>query len=134
MFIYNSWDFTITTGYNKILLDYPKAVNRARMIYLLHETGVVALDQQVTATYSDISWTSTIQRITPLNNTRFSLQPITNYTTYQTSISIDHKYQTPGIYNVSFAFFGSQQIFYSAVNITDCKPFKLNFKILVLNL
>ena len=51
-----SWNFTITTGYNKILLNASLDVSRKSLLYLNQNigTGKVALDTLGNATYSDM--------------------------------------------------------------------------------
>lgn len=118
---YWTWTFSIVAGYNKILLSYPKKVFKGQMIYLQQTTANVSLDITGAADYPDLAWNNYLQKISPTSNIRFYLEPITNYTTYETSVSLYHTYPDVGLYSLKFSFSESTKVYQEIVNITDCK-------------
>lgn len=118
---YLNWSFTITSGYNRILLDYPKAVRRGQMIYLTQNTANVAIDTTAVAPYSDIAWKSYLEKINQFSNNRFYLDSITNYTSYYIPISLYYSYSDPGLYNLRFSYSNCNKTYQQNITITDCK-------------
>ena len=118
-----SWNLSITIGYNKILLNQSLAVQKGYMFYLAQnlDAGRVALDLSGDALFGDIAWKIYIEELNPQSNYRFYLQPLTNFSSYQTEISIYHSYAQAGYYFVSLTFQSSNQIFMSLMKITNCK-------------
>lgn len=118
--IYN-WDFAVTTGRNQILLPAPMPVYKGNFVYLTQNSGKLAIDSSNAATYSDLSWQSTIWLPLKENlNWRFYLNAITNFTSYETNFRIVRPYKSIGLYNLSINFLSSNQSFTQTVNITDC--------------
>ena len=118
----NSWNFTLAIGYNKFYLPQSITVNKGSFLYLIQNTGRVAIDNTVNATYSDLTWNN-ITFWTKLNynsNWRFYLTTINCLTSYQNSFSLSHVYSSIGSYNLSITFLSSNQTFLEIVNITDC--------------
>ena len=121
--IYN-WDFAVTTGRNQILLPAPMPVYKGNFVYLTQNSGKLAIDSSNAATYSDLSWQSTIWLPLKENlNWRFYLNAITNFTSYETNFRIVRPYKSIGLYNLSINFLSSNQSFTQTVNITDCNYF-----------
>ena len=118
-----NYNFIITTGYNKIILDQPLTVYKGYMLLLSQTVGTVAVDTSGTAVYSDLAWNPLLSKINAYNNYRFYLLPLTNFSTYQTAINLYHMYTNAGLYNVSLTSLSSNQYFQNTFNITDCKFF-----------
>jgi len=122
MFQIKSWTFSVVTGFNNFFLDQPLLVKKGSMIYFQQniDTAQIAIDTSGTALYSDIAWGSYLQKLNAYSNYRFYLQPVFNFSTYQTKINLYHRYSLPGLYNVSLTFLSSNQYFENLMNITEC--------------
>lgn len=129
-----SWNFAIIRGYNKLIISQPLFVKKGYMIYLAQniDSGKVAVDQSGKALYSDIAWKSYLEKLSPYNNSRFYLQQITNFTSYQSSISLYYRYSTTGLYKISLRSLSSNQHFETIFNITDCKCFLFQLIFIIL--
>jgi hypothetical protein len=118
-----SFDFSVTAGFNQLILPEPVLVKKGSLIFLtqtLNSTNV-AIDQSGTASYSDMIWGTNLQQLNATSNYRFFLAPISNFTVYQTSLIVAHAYQNIGLYNLSLTFLSSNKVFSRIINITDCK-------------
>lgn len=117
-----NFTFQVNSGYNKLLLSYPVRVFRGNLIMVRQSTGKIAVDTSGTASYSDLVWNTTTQwtKLAEYSNWRFYLNVLNNFTSYQSVLNILHVYSFTGSYNVSIYFNSSGQIFYQAVQITDC--------------
>lgn len=117
------FDYNLSLGYNKIILPQPLPVKKGRFIMLTQITGKIAIDVTTNSTYSDLVWNSTTQwtKLAEFLNWRFYLNPITNYTTYQTIFNLIHSYSNIGIYTLTLNFTSSNLLYQQTVNITDCK-------------
>lgn len=130
MNIIYEFQFNLALGYNKIILPQPLLVKRGQFILLKQLTGRIAIDTTINSTYSDLVWNTTTQwtKLAEFLNWRFYLNPITNYTTYQTIFNIIHSYSNIGIYTLTLNFTSSNQLYQQIVNITDCNfYFKITF-------
>lgn len=120
-------NFTITSGYNKILFDKPYFVQKGSLIILtqqLNSSGI-AIDQTGNASYSDTTWATNLVNLNSNStaNWRFYFNTITNFTSYQSKFNLVHSYATIGLYEISILFTSSNQLFKQVVNITDCEFF-----------
>ena len=121
-----SWSFTITTGLNYIYLPQPITINNGNFLMLTQTTGKVAIDTTGNATYSDLAFKSSVwSKLSSIQNWRFYLTALNNFSSYQTYFSLTHTYKSIGIYNVTLTFSSSNETFTQSVNITDCKYFLL---------
>jgi len=84
------------------------------------DDGSVALDTSGNSFYSDIAWLSYIQYLSPQSNYRFFLKPLTNFSSYQSALSLYHSYAQAGLYTLTLTFQSSNQKFTSLMNITNC--------------
>lgn len=125
--IISSWNFSIAYGFNKLMIETPLRVKKGNMIYLRQniDSGKVALDQSGNSVFCDIAWKGYLERLSPDVNFRFYLKPLSNFSTYQSAISLYHSYNQAGIYSVSFTFLSSNQKFENTINITDCNIFNI---------
>jgi hypothetical protein len=120
-------DFEITIGYNNLYLSEALLVEKGYFIILTQNTGKVAIDTTGSALFSDLAWKSPVWIKLNLNsNLRLYLTPITNFSSYQTTFTLAHTYQTIGLYNLSIIFNNSNQIYQQTVNVTDCNFCFLN--------
>lgn len=87
-------------------------------------TTNVALDTSNSANYSDMIWTTNLNKIDNAKNYRFYLQTLTNFTSYVNTFTIVHPYSSVGTYTISLLFTSSNQIFKQTAHITDCKLIK----------
>lgn len=120
-------NFTITSGYNKILFDKPYFIQKGSLIILtqqLNSSGI-AIDQSGNASYSDTTWDTNLVNLNSNStaNWRFYFNTITNFTSYQSKFNLVHSYATIGLYEISILFTSSNQVFKQVVNITDCELF-----------
>ena len=123
--VYN-WDIEIILGYNNILLPQPVNVTKGNFLMLTQTTGKVAIDTTGNATYSDLAFKSSVwSKLSSIQNWRFYLTALNNFSSYQTYFSLTHTYKSIGIYNVTLTFSSSNETFTQSVNITDCKYFLL---------
>ena len=81
----------------------------------------IAIDKSGNASYSDMIWGANLNMLNSSSNWRFYLTTITNSTSYQSSLNIQHSYNHIGLYNLSILFTSSNQLYNMLVNITDCK-------------
>jgi hypothetical protein len=118
-----SWSFQIYSGNNTLLLPQAVLVNKGNFIILTQISGQVAIDSTGNASYSDLVWISQTQwtKLNPNSNWRFYFATINNFTSYFNTFKISHTYSNIGLYNLSFVFLSSNQIFSQIINITDCK-------------
>lgn len=121
-----SWNFTISPGYNKILLPLPVKIPRGCLILMTQNPNAtnVALDTSKSANYSDMIWATNLNKIDNAKNYRFYFQTLTNFTSYVNTFTIVHLYSSVGTYTISFLFTSSNQIFKQTALITDCKLIK----------
>ena len=120
--VINSWTLQLISGYNKLYLPQSITVNKGSFLYLIQNTGRVAVDQSGSQ-YSDLIWNN-ITFWTKLNynsNWRFYLTTINSFTSYQNSFILSHVYSSIGSYNLSITFLSSNQIYQQNVIVTDCK-------------
>ena len=121
--ILNTWNYSVINGYNKFLIAQPITVPKGSFLYLIQNTGRVAIDNTVNATYSDLTWNN-VTFWTKLNynsNWRFYLTTINSFTSYQNSFILSHVYSSIGSYNMSITFLSSNQIYQQNVIVTNCK-------------
>ena len=122
--VYDS-NFTISSGYNKLLLAKPLLVRKGSILLLSQDSSpystTTAVDTTGNEKYSDLIWSINLSKLNKTNNWRFFLNPITNYTSYENSFTIVHTYNNIGVYNISIMFPSSNQVFQQIVNVTDCK-------------
>jgi hypothetical protein len=118
-----SFNYTINSGYNKILFSQPILVKKGSLIFLTQSpnSSNVAIDKSGNASYSDMIWGTNLNMLNSSSNWRFYLTTITNYSAYQSSLNIQHSYNNIGLYNLSILFTSSNQLYNMLVNITDCK-------------
>ena len=119
--VINSWTLQLISGYNKLYLPQSITVNKGSFLYLIQNTGSVAVDQSGSQ-YSDLVWNN-VTFWTKLNynsNWRFYLTTINSFTSYQNSFILSHVYSSIGSYNMSITFLSSYQTFLEIVNVTDC--------------
>jgi hypothetical protein len=118
-----SWSFQIYSGNNTLLLPQAVLVNKGNFIILTQISGQVAIDNTGNASYSDLVWISQTQwtKLNPNSNWRFYFTSINNFTSYRNTFNISHTYSNIGLYNLSFVFLSSNQIFSQIINVTDCK-------------
>lgn len=118
-----SWSFQIYSGNNTLLLPQAVLVNKGNFIILTQISGQVAIDSTGNASYSDLVWISQTQwtKLNPNSNWRFYFTTINNFTSYRNTFNISHTYSNIGLYNLSFVFLSSNQIFSQIINVTDCK-------------
>jgi len=123
MNILYSFNFSANPGYNKFILPQPIEVPQGSLVFLTQFTDStsVAIDSSGSAMYSDVVWGTNLQNLSSNSNWRLFLNPFTNFTSYQTSFSISHAYNTIGLYNIILTFLSSNLTFQQTVNITDCK-------------
>lgn len=116
------FNYDLALGYNKIILPQPLPVKRGQFVMMTQITARIAIDTN-NSTYSDLVWNTTTQwtKLSEFLNWRFYLNPITNYTTYQTSFNLVHSYSSIGIYTLRLNFTSSNQLYEQIINITDCK-------------
>lgn len=127
-----SWNFTITPGYNKILLPSPITVPKGSIILLLQDSSsatTVSVDTTGNSVYSDMIWSTKLNSLSSVKNWRLYLTALTNFTNYENIFSLFHKYSLIGTYTISLTFTSSNQIFYQTFNVTDCE-----FLLILLNL
>ena len=120
--VINSWTLQLISGYNKLYLPQSITVNKGSFLYLIQNTGRVAVDQSGSQ-YSDLIWNN-ITFWTKLNynsNWRFYLTTINSFTSYQNSFILSHVYSSIGSYNMSITFLSSNQIYQQNVIVTKCK-------------
>ena len=118
-----SWNFTITPGYNKILLPSPITVPKGSIILLLQDSSsatTVSVDTTGNSVYPDLIWSTNLNSLSSVKNWRLYLTALTNFTNYENSFSVLHKYASIGVFKISMTFISSNQIFDHVVNITDC--------------
>lgn len=98
----NSWNYQISSGYNKILLPTTTAVYKGSFIILNQVTGRIALDQTANASVSDLVWRTSLWSNIDTNNsnTRFYFNVIKNVNYYQSSFTAVYKYASLGSYSI----------------------------------
>lgn len=113
----------ITTGYNKLILSSPLTVQKGYMVSFAQniDDGSVAIDQSGFASFCDIGWKNYLERIDSQYNYRFFLNPLSNFSVYESAISLYHSYSQAGSYNILFNFPSSSKKILKTVNITNCK-------------
>ena len=118
-----SFNYTVNPGYNKILFSQPILVKKGSLILLTQSpnSSNIAIDKSGNASYSDMVWGTNLNMLNSSSNWRFYLTTITNFTSYQSSLNIQHSYNYIGLYNLSILFTSSNQLYNMLVNITDCK-------------
>lgn len=124
-----SFNYTISTGYNKLLLSQPLQIQRGYFILLEQINGKIAIDTSGNATYSDMILSydeSSVSRINTVFNYRFYFNTINPYISYQSNLNLVHSYQNTGSYLITIIFSSSIQIFYKILNISDCKFYLYN--------
>ncbi len=138
-----SWNFTIATGYNKILLNASLDANKSSILYLNQKigTGKVALETLGNATYSDMKMGSSLvfyyiyQTMTgnltkistnKYTNYRFYINTITEFEYYQNFFPIVHQYSSSELFNLTVTPVNSSIVFPREVNI-DRKFFFISF-------
>ena len=85
MNILNTFNFTINSGYNKLILPSPILINKGTLIYLTQNSSLssgISIDQTGNSTYSDMIWGTTIQKLN--NNIEYGKTTIftTRYGTF----------------------------------------------------
>jgi hypothetical protein len=117
-----SWSYTITTGYNNIILPQPVVVSKGYFIQLIQGVGRIAIDMNGNATYSDLAWNLPTQwtRLSAVSLLRFYLTPLFNFTSYQNTLNVLHSYANIGLYTLSLTFLSSNKTFQQIINVTDC--------------
>ena len=84
-------------------------------------TGKIALDTFGNASYSDMSLiNNAYYNLSLTSKYRLYLTALSNYSTYQSSFTISHTYPTSGLYNLTFTFASSNDIYQYVANITQC--------------
>ena len=119
-----SWDFQVSAGYNRLFLIQQVRVNKGSLIRLIQTTGQIAVDQSNNFTDSDLIWqTCAWLKLNTNSNWRFLLNPMNDFSVYQTYFNLNHKYSSTGSYIVKISFSGL--IYQQNVSITDCKFLKI---------
>lgn len=133
--LYN-WNFTILPGYNKIVLPAPISVPKGSVIMLTQystNSTSVAVDTSGTAEYSDLLWRKNLQNLNSVSNWRFYFTSLSNFSFYEGTIKIIHKYHSDGLYNITVILLSSNFKFTINAEVTDCKFFfffKFNLKLI----
>lgn len=123
-----NWNFNLVVGYNYILLENSVLVTKGSFLVLIQNGGMVAVDQSGNATYSDYYWDTNTELWTKLNSNsscRLYLTPITNWTTFYYSFSLNHYYSAIGFFNLSLKVQSSNSTFYFPFYVTN--GINLNF-------
>lgn len=119
-----SFNYTISTGYNKLLLSQPLQIQRGYFILLEQINGKIAIDTSGNATYSDMILSydeSSVSRINTVFNYRFYFNSLSNFSSYFTSFSFLHSYSKIGTYTIIIKLENLNRTFYHSVDIIDCK-------------
>ena len=118
-----TFPFTITTGYNQLFLNQPVYVTKGSFLLLTQTVGKVAIDStSINTSYSDMAFiNNAYYNLSLTSNWRFYLKSISNYSTYQSLLVLNHQYANPGLYNITFTFNSSNDVFQYLANITQCE-------------
>ena len=122
--VLKSWDFQINTGYNKLYLPQATTVQQGSIIKLIQSTGLVALDQSGSASFSDLTLTSNQwANLYSQTNWRFYLNTTNDFELkyYKTSFNLNRQYTMPGLYNLTISY---QNIFFEqTINVSICNNY-----------
>lgn len=117
--VLNTFSFQIISGYNILMLTQPIQVAKGSLIYLTQSTGRLALDQSGTATYCDLMWqTYAWTKLSTNSNWRFYLNTFDDFSVYQNSLNLVHKYSSPGVYVVTIAV--KSLVVQQLVTVNEC--------------
>ena len=120
--IHFSWNFSIQSGFNILPLSQPVSVIQGSFIAIVQTTGLVAIDKNGNATYSDMLLNNGVfYNLSLTSNWRFYLKANTNFSSYANNFSIYHMYTNPGAYSIFLTFNSSNKILPYTVLINQCK-------------
>ena len=97
------------------------SVNAGDFPVLIQTTGQVAVDTSGTASFSDMVWGSTLQKLYSRANWRFYLTTYSNFSCYNAVFNLTHKYTTNGVYNLTLTLPSLNIVYQEEVIITNCK-------------
>ena len=120
--IKQNWDFTITNGYNKILLKSLVQIEKGSLILLNQNSARIALHETITPSYSDLVYFQNSWNVLDvLRNKKFALNPLTYFNAYKYKLNLIHQYTQSGSYDIILTFNGINQSFMHTILISDCK-------------
>ena len=116
--------FTIIVGFNRILLDQPVNVYEGSLLLLTQNSGLVAIDESTSSSYSDlVNQGNILTNLSYSVNKRFLISPLTNFSSYYANISLTHVYSKYGSYDIIFTFANTQQTFIQNIFTNKCKKY-----------
>lgn len=115
------WNFTLTIGLNKILLNNVYSVQKGYLIKIdLSYTARLSYDESGMAPYSDyILSSTTLTRLNQIKNYRFYFKIMTEKKFYVTNYQLIHRYPKIGVYNATLSLLNNRTISTKKVNITS---------------
>ena len=114
--------FTIIAGFNRILLDQPVNVYEGSLLLLTQNSGLVAIDESTSSSYSDlVNQGNILTNLSYSANKRFLISPLTNFSSYYANISLSHVYSNYGSYNLILKFANTKQTFNQTITTYSCK-------------
>ncbi len=120
-----SWNFSVSSGYNKIYLNQSYPVSRGNLVGLTQMNATIAIDTSGNTSFSDFNIdniaTGIYSQLNNLINYQFYLNALINFTSYQSNFAITHSYKNASLYNMSITFLNSNLTYYQAINVTDSK-------------
>ena len=118
---FNTYSFTIKTGFNQLLLTQPVYVIQGSFLVLIQNTGKVAIDTSGTAAYSDMYLqNNAYYNLSFTSRQRFYMNYTSNYSTYQSSFVVNHTYSNTGLYPLTFTLASTNNVWQYTANITQC--------------
>ena len=120
-----SWNFSVSSGYNKIYLNQSYSVSRGNLVKLTQLAANLAIDKSGNTNFSDFNIDNinigVFSRLNNLINYRFYLNALSNFKSYQSNFAITRSYRNAGIYSMSITFLSSSLTYYQTINVTDSK-------------
>ena len=117
-----SWNFTVSTGYNLIYLNQSFPVEMGNLVGLTQYGASVAIDTIDSTGFSDFNIDNGVySRLNNVLNWQFYLNAMTNFSSYQSNLTISHSYSNAGLYNMSITILSSGVTYYQTVYVTDSK-------------
>jgi len=120
-----SWNFSVSSGYNKIYLNQSYPVSRGNLVKLTQLGANLAIDTSGNTTFSDFNIDNinigVLSRLNNLINYQFYLNALTNFTSYQSNFAVTRSFKNASLYNMSITFLSSNLTYYQTININDSK-------------